>query len=203
MSDDLVRLSKRLSWLLRHGAGEAQLDMDEAGWTGIEQVLRVLGVTRSQLDRAVQLNDKGRLVIEGSRVRACQGHSLQGMPVTVEGLEASWELVHPSTALWHGTKISAADGIASAGILPGTRTHVHLAPDPGSRVGKRGSNDLLLEISPASLASEDLQVFRAPNGVLLTRHVPVSAITGVLAVSKAGESGAEHARRAFKLVDRT
>jgi putative RNA 2'-phosphotransferase len=54
-------------------------------------------------------NDKGRLVVEGSRVRACQGHSLQHMPVTREALEASWVIVRPEASLWHGTRSVAID----------------------------------------------------------------------------------------------
>ena len=116
MSSEAVALSKKLSWLLRHGAGEAGLAMDRAGWAEVLDVLAVLGMTRAQLDLAVANNDKGRLVLEGSRVRACQGHSLADMPVTVEDLEASWETVSPEASLWHGTgrtQSMASPGTAS------------------------------------------------------------------------------------------
>jgi putative RNA 2'-phosphotransferase len=194
-----TRLSKRLSWLLRHGAGEAGLDMDAAGWAPVVQVLAVLRISRADLDEAVRANDKGRLQLAGDLVRACQGHSLEGMPVTQAALEASWAVVRPSRSLWHGTSVGSVAGIAAHGLLPGRRSHVHLAADADARVGKRAHVDLLLEVSPRELAEHGLCVFRAPNGVLLVRHVPVTCIVAVRAASPAGERALPAARRALGL----
>jgi putative RNA 2'-phosphotransferase len=169
--DDVVRISKKLSWLLRHGAGEKGLAMTPDGWAAIDDVLTQLGIDRPALDRAVELNDKNRLQVAGSLIRACQGHSLAGMPVTVEALESSWLRVYPTASLWHGTTPAAVPAIRRDGLRPGRRTHVHLAPSPDSRVGKRFTAAVLLRVDPA-----DLVVFEAPNGVLLTRHVPPAAI---------------------------
>ena len=194
MSAELIALSKRLSWLLRHGANEAGLPMDEAGWSDIEEVLELLAITRTELDLAVSQNDKGRLVVTESRIRACQGHSLDGTPVTKEALEASWQVVSPVSALWHGTRASAIEGIVREGILPGLRSHVHLAAGRDSHVGKRSSVDFLLEVSPTRVAEAGLSIFQAPNGVVLVRHVPQTALIGLLATSKVGRSGEDHAR---------
>ena len=178
-----VRNSKRLSWLLRHGANEAGLVMDEAGWAEIADVLEVLDMARDDLDEAVATNDKGRLQTEGSRIRACQGHSLAGMPVTQDALESTWVPVEPNDSLWHGTTLGAVEGIAVHGIEPAARSHVHLAPSLTSRVGKRASVQVLLEVSPQRLASLRVQVFRAPNGVILVRQVPASAIIDITLAS--------------------
>ncbi len=144
MSSELVALSKRLSWLLRHGANESGLAMDQAGWSEIDDVLAVLAITRSELDLAVSQNDKGRLSSQGAGFRACQGHSLEGTPVTREALETSWGVFYPDRPLWHGTPVAAIEGIASRGIMPGQRSHVHLAAGPDSHVGKRSSVDFLV-----------------------------------------------------------
>jgi putative RNA 2'-phosphotransferase len=200
MNPELVALSKRLSWLLRHGANEAELAMDEAGWSELDDVLRVLAVNRAELDLAVRQNDKGRLVVAGSRVRACQGHSLDGMPVTKEALEASWEVFYPESPLWHGTRVAAIEGIAGQGIMAGQRTHVHLAAGADSHVGKRGYVDFLIEVSPARLSEAGIGIFLAPNGVVLARRVPAEAITGLRATSKAGRQGEHHALGLLGLV---
>jgi putative RNA 2'-phosphotransferase len=193
MSSELVALSKRLSWLLRHGAGESGLAMDEAGWSEVDDVLRVLAVTRAELDLAVSQNDKGRLIVAGSGIRACQGHSLEGMPVTREALEASWEVFYPDGPLWHGTRTVAIDGIAGEGIVAGQRSHVHLAAGPDSHVGKRSSVDFLIEVSPARLNDAGIGIFLAPNGVVLARRVPAEAITGLRPASRAGRASEHHA----------
>ncbi|MFC9690160.1 RNA 2'-phosphotransferase [Kribbella sp. NPDC056951] len=163
--------SRALSRLLRHTAGERGLAMTADGWAAIADVLKVLGLERAALDRAVEVNDKQRLQVDGERIRACQGHSLAGMPVTREALENSWERVYPDHLLWHGTTERVIAVIRSEGLKPGRRTHVHLAPAQDSLVGRRTKVDVLLTVDPVNLA-----VYRAPNGVLLVREVPADAI---------------------------
>ncbi len=199
MSSDAVLLSKRLSWLLRHGAGEAGLAMDQAGWAEAVDVLDVLGITRAKLDLAVANNDKGRLVVEGSRIRACQGHSCDNMPVTREALEASWDIVRPEASLWHGTRAGAVEGIARYGMVAGRRSHVHLADSPDSRTGKRSAIDFLVEVSPVGLAQLGVTVFRSPNGVMLVRRVPVAAIVGLRPTSKVGRQDEDRVRHLLGL----
>jgi putative RNA 2'-phosphotransferase len=191
---ELVRRSKQLSWLLRHGAGSEDVAMDAAGWVEVTAVLDALGLTRAELDEVVATNDKGRLQLEGHRVRAGQGHSREGMPVTLDALEASWRPLEPTGPLWHGTSVAAVAGIARTGIEPGRRTHVHLAPTPDSHIGKRASVALLLEISPTGLT-----LFQAPNGVLLTRHVPTRSILSVRGANHAGRAAAGDAALALGL----
>ena len=173
----MSRDSRTLSRLLRHTAGERGLTMSADGWSGIAEVMELLGLTREELDAAVRDNDKQRLQVDGELIRACQGHSLVGMPVTREALENSWERVYPADLLWHGTTRAAWPAIKREGLRPGRRTHVHLAPSKDSRVGRRSRVEVLLGVDSA-----DLAVFRAPNGVLLTREVPPDAIVRADAV---------------------
>lgn len=173
------RGSHKLSWLLRHGALEAGLDMDAAGWASIADVLRTLGMSRATLEGAVRENDKARFEVRGGRIRACQGHSCDGVPVTLDALEASWERYGEDGPVWHGTRIAAVAGIAREGIVAGQRTHVHLAEAIDSTVGKRANVDVMLEVSPARLHAEGIGVFVSPNGVILARWVPPAAIVGL------------------------
>lgn len=167
----MSRDSRAISKLLRHTAGERNLTMSADGWAAIADVQGLLGLTRERLDVAVRENDKQRLQVAGERIRACQGHSLEGMPVTREALENSWERVHPEDLLWHGTTREALPAIRREGLTAGRRTHVHLAPAKDSRVGRRSGVEVLLGVD-----SGNLEVYRAPNGVLLTREVPPDAI---------------------------
>jgi putative RNA 2'-phosphotransferase len=199
VSDRVARRSRRLSWLLRHGAGQAGLAMNTAGWAPIDEVMAVLGIDRAQLDEAVERNDKRRLEVDGDRIRACQGHSLDGMPVTRAALEATWRPVRPSDPLWHGTGVASLAPIAARGLHPGRRSHVHLAAAPDSRVGKRARVDLLLGVDPARLAAAGLGVFEAPNGVLLVREVPAACITELLAASASGTAALGEGRRLLGL----
>jgi putative RNA 2'-phosphotransferase len=184
--------SKQLSWLLRHGAGEVGLEMDAAGWAEIADVLRALDMSRAALMEAVEHNDKGRLEVRGGRIRACQGHSLAGMPVTAEALEATWTPREGDAPVWHGTRTAALAGIAREGILPGARTHVHLAEAIDSVVGKRAAVDVMLEVAPARLREAGIGLFQSPNGVILARRVPAACIVGLVPmVEKARRREAE------------
>lgn len=179
MDKQLTRRSKKLSRLLRHRATAAGLTMDPAGWVAVADVLAHLAIDRAQLEEVVAKNNKRRLQLEGERIRCCQGHSTDGVPVSLDALEASWERWTESTSLWHGTYAGALEGIAADGIEPRGRTHVHLTASLESRVGKRANVDVALEIEPSAVRKRSTGIFRAPNGVILTRSVPRSAIVGV------------------------
>lgn len=181
--DQNTELSKKLSWLLRHGAPSQGIAMDAAGWVAVDDVLRALRISREELAQAVELNTKSRIDVRGERVRASQGHSTEGMPVTLDALEASWERLSSAGPLWHGTAIEALRGIAREGIVPQARTHVHLTDALDSRVGKRARVDVMIEISAPRLDALGIGVFQSQNGVVLVRRVPTSAIVGVRALS--------------------
>lgn len=184
---DLQAKSKKLSWLLRHGARETGLAMDSAGFAPIADVLRLTGLSREELDLVVEENNKSRFEVRGTQVRAVQGHSQEGTPVTLEGLEGSWEEVSADALLYHGTSVDAARSILSGeGVHSAARTHVHLAAAVDAKVGKRAGVDVLLVISPARLRASGLRVFRSPNGVLLARAIPADAIVDVLACNGPG-----------------
>lgn len=194
---DSTGASKKLSWLLRHGAGEAGLEMDAAGWAEIEDVRRVLHMGRDALEAAVRDNTKARLEVRGKRIRACQGHSLQGMPVTCDALEATWAVYEGGAHVFHGTRIAALQGIAREGILPGERTHVHLAEAVDSTVGKRAAVDVMLAVAPAKLRDRGIGLHQSPNGVLLARRVPPSCIVGLVPMVDRARRQELHLRSLF------
>ncbi len=177
-------ISKRLSWLLRHGAPTAGVTLDAAGWADVGAVLDWLGVRPAALEEAVATNGKRRLQLDGDRVRCCQGHSL-GVGVTLDALELSWTRWAGEGPLWHGTALAAVSGIAAGGIRAQRRTHVHLASDLESRVGKRANVAVMLEVEPARLRAAGQIVFEAPNGVVLTRFVPADCVVDLRAMSRA------------------
>ena len=194
---DIQRASKGLSWLLRHGAGERRLRMDAAGWVDIAEVLGAAKLSREALDTVVAENTKSRLQVEGERIRACQGHSREGMPVTLEALEASWMPWRGEGSLWHGTHTDAVPSIAREGLRPQERTHVHLAESTASRVGKRANVGVMLEVSPPRVFAHGLGIFRSPNGVVLAREVPPDCIVGVVGVSQNGRAREAELRALF------
>lgn len=190
-SKRFVRTSKKLSWLLRHGANEAGLAMDPAGWAAIDDVLAMLRISRPALEDQVARNTKRRLQLDGDRIRCCQGHSTATMPVQLDALEASWQPYTGGDVIWHGTRLSALPGIDASGLKALRRTHVHLARSLDSVVGKRSAVGAMLAVCPQRQKSAGFPVFEAPNGVLLTRRVPRACIVGVVPMTRRAKAQAE------------
>ena len=179
--------SKKLSWLLRHGARESALAMDTAGFASVDDVLRLTGLTRAALEAVVLDNNKRRFELKDTRIRAVQGHSLEGTPVTLEGLEQSWDVVVDDEPLFHGTSVAAATAIlTSEGLHSAARTHVHLAASADAKIGKRAGVDVVLVVDAPRLREAGAVVFRAQNGVLLARSVPRRAVIDVRAQNRPG-----------------
>lgn len=187
----LTRRSKKLSWLLRHGAAEAALPMDAAGWAPVADVLRILHLDRPALELIVAQNTKRRLQLVDDRIRCCQGHSTASMPVTHEALEASWTPHRGTGWIWHGTNLAAVHGIDAHGLVAKRRTHVHLAAAVDSTVGKRAQVAVMLAICPDRQRAAGFPVFAAPNGVLLARRVPRPCIVGVRPMTRRAEAQAD------------
>lgn len=182
-SDQIKDKSRKLSWLLRHGAGEEGLPMDAAGWVPVDAVLTRLRLSPAALGEIVEHNNKRRLEWVGDRIRCCQGHSQAGMPVTQAALEASWTPWTGAVA-WHGTRAAIVPAIAEEGIVPGRRTHVHLAPALDSGVGKRAEVEVMLAVDPARMVAAGLGLWAASNGVVLARAVPPGCIIELRAMTR-------------------
>lgn len=187
----IVRLSKKISWALRHGALESNLEMDGAGWVEVDALLRQLRITEDELQRVIELNDKQRLERDGAYVRASQGHSLDNGWICRDALERSWVEEKTLSHMWHGTALEAIEGIAHAGLQSIGRTHVHCCDAPTSRVGKRAAVPIMLRIDLSRLRALGYRSYRASNGVLLTRAVPRKAIDGYLTMSRRARMHAE------------
>src|SRR5689334_14606167 len=98
----LTRVSKHLSYHLRHAPHELGLELEPGGWVTVNALLaasveRGFAITREELDEVVTTSDKQRFSIDatGARIRANQGHSV---PVDLALAPAV-----PPDVLYHGT----------------------------------------------------------------------------------------------------
>eukprot|EP01051_Picozoa_sp_SAG22_P032139 SAG22_NODE_13398_length_408_cov_0.831715_1_plen_114_part_01 len=108
---DQVRLSKNLSFLLRHGAEKAGLEMGADGYVPLADVLALPQLSRwsaEDVREVVRTNDKQRFALERQGgvevIRANQGHTLR----TVEDEALLTEIVDPAElpVCVHGTYLA-------------------------------------------------------------------------------------------------
>ncbi|MEU7422125.1 RNA 2'-phosphotransferase [Streptomyces sp. NPDC040750] len=166
-----VKVSKYLSRHLRHQPERIGLTPDSGGWVEIGALIAAAGAhgfpfTREELDRVVAANDKQRFVIDGTRIRASQGHSIEvdlGLPPAT-----------PPPYLFHGTVARSLDAIRAEGLRPMNRHDVHLSADreTATRVGARRGRPVVLGVDAGAMHRDGHVFHVSANGVWLTKAVP-------------------------------
>ena len=166
-----VLLSKRLAYVLRHHPESIGLTLGPGGWVRVDDLLAGLSqagvpVTREQLTQLAEHHEKQRFILQGERIRAAQGHSLE--------VDLELDPASPPAVLFHGTAHHLVSTIRKEGLHRGTRQHVHLSADAETAraVGARHGRPVVLVVLAQSLYAEGYRFFRADNGVWLTRSVP-------------------------------
>lgn len=170
MPQTQTKISKFLSYILRHNPGAVGLTLDPEGWVLIDDLLsKVEGkFTKADLLAVVANNDKQRFAIsaDGLSIRANQGHSL----AVNLGLEA----IAPPEYLYHGTASRFVSSIREQGLIPKNRQYVHLSADHTTAVtvGTRHGKPVVLCIYAQQMHAQGYEFFQADNGVWLTKQVP-------------------------------
>jgi len=174
------RLSRFLSYVLRHHPEEAGLELDERGAADLDALVEALRgqrgfaeVTREQIEALVASEPANRrFEIRENRIRARYGHSL-AQPIQYEPAE-------PPELLFHGTTPEEAEKILGEGLKPGERQRVHLSIDmPAAReVGRRRcETPVILQIDTASARKGDVAFYRGGSAVWLSDAIPPECIT--------------------------
>jgi putative RNA 2'-phosphotransferase len=148
---DLVKVSRQLSYVLRHRPDSIGLSLGDGGWIAIDDLLNALAqhgtrLSHEELEFVVERSDKRRFSIADGRIRANQGHS-----VDVDlGLAAK----EPPVQLYHGTATRFLDSIMRQGLLRGSRHHVHLSAQESTarNVGARHGRPVVLSVASEKMA---------------------------------------------------
>jgi putative RNA 2'-phosphotransferase len=166
-----TQISKFMSLVLRHAPHEAGLVLDENGWADFHKLCAVMeqkfGVLVDDVRRIVDESPKKRFAIDGNRIRAVQGHSVE----VDLGLRPSV----PPDILYHGTKDRFLPSILKEGLTKQARHHVHLSADiaTAERVAeRRKGDDVVLRIDAKAMVTCGFLFFLSENGVWLTESVP-------------------------------
>ena len=182
MERRMVKLSKLLSYILRHNPSHIGISLDEMGFSNVtlEEIARRIAEKRGyewvrpeHILRLVEMDEKGRFEVRDGRIRATYGHSIDveaGVPVS------------DVATLYHGTTLRAWRRIRKEGIKPGKRKYVHLSPsvEEALIVARRHGEDVVvLEVDARAMINDGFEIRKAGK-VYLVREVPPNYIVGLI-----------------------
>ncbi len=185
-----LRLSKLMSFLLRHGPREAGLRLDEEGWVPVRELARAIRerwrnreqywwVRPEHIVAVARLDPRGRFQLspDEERIRASYGHTVR---VRLGYRPLPQEELPP--VLYHGTPRRNLASIMEKGLLPMKRMMVHLSADleTAAEVGRRHGQDIvILAVDTSCLTRKGVPVYRASSSIYLAPRVPPECITVV------------------------
>lgn len=163
-----VVLSKKLSYLLRHGAVKEGLIIKSNGFVAVEELLKksLSNYTINDVKKVVENNNKQRFtlnVIDGIlEIKANQGHSLSNITqLSLKILESvEFDIIH-GTYFKHWSKIKA-DGLSRM-----KRNHIHFAKGLNFISGLRRTTEVFIYINFDKAKKDGLIFLESENGVIL------------------------------------
>ncbi|VEP14341.1 putative RNA 2'-phosphotransferase [Hyella patelloides LEGE 07179] len=170
----LVKISKFLSYHLRHRPDLLGLELSPGGWVEVNRLLQAakkhnFSISSLELQQVVEQNDKQRFSFNerGNLIRANQGHSVR--------VDLQLKPVTPPDVLYHGTYSKAIASIKKQGLKKMSRHHVHLSSDinTAQRVGARRGYPVIFQIDALAMSKAGYIFYCSDNGVWLTEEIPV------------------------------
>lgn len=176
------KLSKKISYALRHSPESFGLVMDAKGFVDIDALLRGLNelqvferdITRHDIEYIMKIMEKKRFEIVGDRIRAFYGHSIDSVVEHVEKI--------PPKILYHGTAHKFEQSIKEKGLLPMNRQFVHLSEDIETAVSvgkRRDKKPLIYSIDTEKAMEKGIKFYIGNEDVWLTAKVPPELLVEV------------------------
>lgn len=165
------RISRFLSFLLRHRPDGYPLRFDRQGYVPWEELIeavqeRFQEITAAEVRHVVEGSDKKRFELKEGKVRATYGHSFP--------LELGLEGVEPPSPLYHGTARDLAETILRDGLKPRGRQYVHLSAsvEEAAAVGKRRDPSPTVLVVDSKAAHTSGVLFYSSGPLFLAKEIP-------------------------------
>ncbi|MDS0259691.1 RNA 2'-phosphotransferase [Haloarcula sp. S1CR25-12] len=172
------QLSKFVSGALRHFPDDAGLELDDAGWTPLPDLVDAVESKyhwpdRETVEAVLATDPKGRFERDPGfgtapdRVRAAYGHSVE-VDIEDDGGPV------PET-LYHGTAPRNVESITDEGLRPMSRQRVHLSAsvETATDVGNRHAEDpVVLEVDAGAMERDGHDIAHRGEATYTTECVP-------------------------------
>jgi putative RNA 2'-phosphotransferase len=165
------RISRFLTYLLRHRPQEYPLRFDKRGfvnWGDVVEMVqeRFYDVTEEQIEAVVTGSEKKRFELEDGRVRATYGHSFP--------IDLASDAAEPPSKLYYGAARDLAHSALRNGLAPRDRQYVHLSltAEEAESVARRHDPAPAIIIVDAQAAHEAGVVFYRSGPLFLVENVP-------------------------------
>uniref|UniRef100_A0A0B6Y796 2'-phosphotransferase n=1 Tax=Arion vulgaris TaxID=1028688 RepID=A0A0B6Y796_9EUPU len=176
VSNENEKLSRALSYLLRHGAEKEGFRLLPGGFLYVDDILKhsnFYPFSMEDVQNVVESNDKKRFTLELDsvtgrlKIRANQGHSLEVNDLDLEPITDASD--YPIVI--HGTYLRPFKLIKKEGLKRMGRNHVHFAAgEPGKDgviSGMRKSCTVTIYLNLAKALEDGLKFYLSANKVIL------------------------------------
>lgn len=177
---NIEKLSRFISFILRHKPEEIGLTLDEHGWAKVTDLINGINrsgrrIDMSVLEEIVKTDNKQRYSFneDKAKIRANQGHSIK--------VDIEFKELEPPDTLYHGTARKSLDSIMRFGIKPMSRQWVHMSKDyeTAVQVGSRHGEPVILIINAKKMYEDGIKFYLSENGVWLTEYVDPKYILSI------------------------
>lgn len=173
MSKDYYKIGKALTKALRHTPKEFKIELDDEGWTKIEDLVNGMKRKGYDVDRddiliAISKSDKKRHEIseDGEWIRCLYGHSFNNK--IMKDKEC------PPEYLYHGTNQEALEMIKIEGLKPMNRQYIHYSIDleTAIKVGSRKTKiPLILKINSKEAYDDGVSFYKGNDETWLSDNL--------------------------------
>ena len=183
------KLSKTISYSLRHKPDEFNITHDENGWTDLELLIENISIKDKyfnelsfydislMIDHSIKKRHELKPIKKEYdkkwlghyyvwQIRARYGHSLE--------TKINYGISEPPEILYHGTDSKVVDSIMKNGLKPMTRAYVHLSTDKDTakKVGLRKSDEMtILKILAKEAFNNGQNFYKVDSSIWLTDKI--------------------------------
>jgi putative RNA 2'-phosphotransferase len=164
------KLGRIISGALRHFPQELGLTLDEQGWANINDLEKAIIAKYTwarpyHIEAMLDTDEKGRYEIDGDKVRARYGHSIDISLDYPDSIDST---------LFYGTSEEEADRILEIGLKPVNQHYVHLSKSIEEAVKVaciRTERPVIISIDAKKAQNDGIKIIDA-GPVCLTVKVP-------------------------------